>query len=248
MNQQRYKWPLQVRSYEVGKDGYAGVAHIANYFQEAAGLHAQQLHFDIADLHKRGLTWVLYRLHITVEHYPKRWDSITVSTRPSSGDGLRAFRDYALHTETGEIIAKGISQWMVLDVQKKRPVRLPNEIMELGLDDSGHLLEPNKNPLPTIDHSENETLVTVGQTDLDMNGHVNNTRYIAWMLDFLPEEWQNGHQCTSFELQYYKEARMRDELVVRSSADTGTIIHEITDKDSREVIARGESRWEAVSV
>jgi medium-chain acyl-[acyl-carrier-protein] hydrolase len=98
--QKRYRVPFQIRSYEVDVHQRAGVSAICNYFQEAAGVHAHHLNFDITHLLDNGLTWVLYKMHIRIRSNPLRWQDVEVETWPSPGDGLRAFRDYILWMAT----------------------------------------------------------------------------------------------------------------------------------------------------
>src|SRR5690625_6233508 len=66
-----YTANFNVRSYEVGDRQQATLTSIANYLQEIAGLHAHRLNFDITHLNKRGLTWVLFKMHIVVAQYPR---------------------------------------------------------------------------------------------------------------------------------------------------------------------------------
>jgi acyl-CoA thioesterase FadM len=76
----KYTTRFQIRSYEVDGTGETSMPTICNLFQESAGLHAFELNFDISDLFKKGLTWILYQLHVKIEKFPKRWDDVMVKT------------------------------------------------------------------------------------------------------------------------------------------------------------------------
>ena len=48
---------------------------------------------------------------------------------------------------------------------------------------------------------------TVCFTDLDRNGHINNTRYLDWVDDLLPSPFHENHLVREFVVCYLSEAR-----------------------------------------
>ncbi|MFO7846673.1 MAG: thioesterase [Balneolaceae bacterium] len=241
----KHKETFTVRSYEVDYTGRATLPSVANYLQETAGIHASNLSFDIEDLNKSGATWVLYRMRIQMDKFPVRWQQVSVQTWPSSGDGVRAFRDYELLDKNNERLGVGVSQWMVLNVSKRRPMRIPDEILKMGLSVDEHVLPINTNPLPELALADHTTTLRVGSQDLDMNRHVNNVTYIEWMTGYLPEEITKDMRCSGIELQYHRETGLGREITIKSGkTEDGTFIHAITDSDSSELLAHGVSIWE----
>lgn len=244
MDQSTYQDHFCVRSYEVDVSGSCTLPQVANYFQEAAGKHADLLEFDISHLQAKGLTWVLYRMHLEVDHYPKRWEEVTVQTWPSSGDGIRAFRDYELKSAEGKRLGVGISQWMVLDINKKRPVRMPKEVMEMGLDVETHLLEVDKSTFLKMNNIQFKSEIEVGRQDLDMNNHANNVKYIEWMISYLPENITDSKKCFSINLQYHAECSLNDKIEVRTEqVDELLFLHNIVKSETNEMLAEGISIW-----
>ena len=49
-------------------------------------------------------------------------------------------------------------------------------------------------------------------TDLDRNGHINNTRYLDWIDDLLPSAFHRDHQAREFIVCYYSEGKEGQEL------------------------------------
>ena len=245
MDLSNYEDRFTVRSYEVDKNASVTLPQIANYFQEAAGKHADKLEFDISHLQEKGLTWVLYRMHIKIDQFPGRWEDVAVQTWPSSGDGIRAFRDYELRNSEGNRIGVGVSQWMVLDTQKRRPVRMPKEILEMGLDVENHLLSVEKSTFPKMESVDYKSNVTVGRQDLDMNNHANNVKYIEWMISYLPENASSHGKCSSINLQYHAECGLGDEIRVETqNLSPGKFLHRITKNSGETLLAEGFSEWE----
>lgn len=244
MDLSTYQDHFTVRSYEVDVSGRCTLPQVANYFQEAAGKHADALEFDISHLQAKGLTWVLYRMHIKMDEFPKRWEEVTVQTWPSSGDGIRAFRDYELKTAGGKRIGVGISQWMVLDINKRRPVRMPKEVLKMGLDVESHLLEVDKSPFPKMENSEFNAILQVGRQDLDMNNHANNVKYIEWMISYLPNDVTRSKKCCSINLQYHSECSLMDTIEVKTEQiEEGKFLHNIEDSVKGKLLAEAVSIW-----
>jgi medium-chain acyl-[acyl-carrier-protein] hydrolase len=242
-----YEVPFRVRSYEVDSNERAGISAVCNYFQEAAGVHANHLNFDISQLQENGNTWVLYKMHVRLEAFPRRWEKITVITRPSSGDGIRAFRDYELLNEKGERIAAAVSQWMVLNEKTRRPVRMPKEVMEMGLKNPGHIIEPVKTPVKGADPVGAQIITTVGRHDLDMNNHVNNVRYIDWVTGYMPSSKIGERNCVEVEIQYVSEAVKGEKIYhafEQASDGNGlTFRHSLFSGDEKKLIATAFSKW-----
>ncbi|PKD44383.1 acyl-[acyl-carrier-protein] thioesterase [Rhodohalobacter barkolensis] len=239
-----YTVPFKIRSYEVDHNERSTLSSICNYFQEAAGIHAHHLNFDISQLHAKGLTWVLYKMHVIVDQRPKRWEDIDITTWPTAGDGLRAFRDYEMKSKNGEILARAVSQWMVLDLKTKRPVRTPAEISKMGLTNRSHAVEPNKKQLETVTENKSVLITKVNDNDLDMNNHVNNVRYIDWMTGYLPNSLVDGKQCQEMEIQYLSESVKGDEIYLSYEQKADTIQQTLFKNSDRKAIATSLSKWQ----
>lgn len=253
MNNQNKKFraPFRIRSYEVGSSKTATLSAVCNYFQEAAGIHANKLDFDISSLQEKGLTWVLYKMHVKMHSFPRRWDQTEVITWPAAGDGLRAYRDYELRDDKGSLLGVALSQWMVLNLKTRRPVRMPHEIKEMGLQSNHHVLEVDKSPVPGIENPDPVYVTTAGRHDLDMNDHVNNVRYIDWITGYTPGSFiPAGMTCTELDVQYVSEAVAGDKIYLAQKPDTTsetgskTLRHTLYRNDPDHVIANAVTCWE----
>ncbi|TVR16766.1 MAG: hypothetical protein EA391_06945 [Balneolaceae bacterium] len=245
INYKFYK-PFIVRSYEVGENSSITMPVLCDYFQEAAGLHAHELQFDIKELHKKGLTWVLYKMTVEVIGYPKRWEKVTVQTWPSVGDGFKAFRDYKLVDENKNTLALGVSQWIVLDIKKRRAVKLPESISDFGQQVDSHVLKPVGNLNPPAD-SKQVFITKVSSYDLDMNNHPNNVAYIKWLTGYIDDESISNKICYNFQIQYIAEAAKNDNIYlnysIEISGDEQIIHHSITNSKDGKVLAIARSLW-----
>jgi acyl-ACP thioesterase len=105
-----------------------------------------------------------------------------VRTWPRGGEKLFALRDYDIRDAQGKAAVRARSCWLIIDIEKRRPLR-PQSIMEnLPLNDG-------LNSLPfAVGLEERQALQKMAErqalyTDIDYNGHVNNVGYIRWIED-----------------------------------------------------------------
>lgn len=187
MSDIKFQEEFKIRATEIDFDQKATLPAICNLLQEVAGNHAQQLHFDITDLQQDQLTWVLHRLCVKMVRYPNWRETITIQTWPSSGDGLRAYRDFLILDSDGSVIGKSLSYWLMMNIDNRRPTRIPKKILAMAPRDTDHVLPVTDKEFPDIQDPHKGQSFEVRKADLDLNQHVNNVRYIEWALSCLPE-------------------------------------------------------------
>ena len=241
----RWTEPFTVRSYEIGPDGRLRLPTLCDYLQEVAGNHATAL--GVATDQLDGLAWLLARLQVEVERLPKWREEIAVETWPSAADGLYAQRDFLVTDADDRVIGRATSQWFVMDVARRRPTRLPAFVLAFDLLDRPHALPPNRESHVILEVIDAERLFSVRRSDLDLNDHVNNVRFVEWALEALPEVMRAGRQPYALDVQFRAESVYGD--TVRSACgeapdgDAAALLHSVTRKRDGEVLARARTVW-----
>lgn len=229
---------FKIRASEVGPNQKATLPAICNLLQEIASNHARQLSFDITDLQKEKLTWVLHQLHVKIYRFPEWRETITIKTWPAGGDGIRAYRNFLILDENDKTIGCSLSYWLILDIDSRRPHRIPQQILEQVPENTNHVLPITKKELPEIKNIFSSKEFNVRKTDLDLNNHVNNVRYIEWATAGLPEK----RQANEINIKFLAEALLGDTVIVSAGpADTSTTkktIHQLSRKDDQKVLSR----------
>ncbi len=237
-----------VRSYEVTPHGTASVLAVCDYLQEAAGHHAQALGVSMQDLLREGRAWVLAHLRLQVERLPQWGQEVVVETWPSGLDGLYATREFVLHAESSDPIARGTSAWLVIDTEQRRPLRPPRALHTIETPDRSPPLPHATDDLPVPTRTDCERSFAVRYHDLDLNRHVNNVRYLEWALETLPPEVHDTYRCTGLTLQFKAETRVHDP--VHASArlvEEGSTLrarHCLRRPDADRTLALAATTWE----
>lgn len=247
MEQGSFTRDLAVRYHELDSCGNLRVGTLLNYLQDTAGMHAALLGVSMAELRKLGLTWVLSRIHLVVERYPRADEIVTIRTWPATRQEVFTCREFELRDGHGAWVARATTSWAVLNVTTRRPVRLeenlpPYPLMpQRAVDDDFASLPAFPEPAAT------EMGFRVLRSDLDLNNHVNNTIYVGWALEAVPDAVAAG-KLTELEIAFRAEVRRGDCIVSRCSVtDTEPLIcclHQIASKRGGRELARLRTRWE----
>lgn len=178
---------LNVNSFHSDLKGKLSIPSVFYFFQEIAWEHATLHGFGYDDLKTQNQFWVLSRIHLTADNLPSWTEPFRLSTWPSGIDGPFALRDFVITNIKGEQVARATSSWLIIDAQTRRPKRPDGFRDRMPVCDSIRATATNA---PRIDNIQGnlicETNHTVGVCDIDVNGHINNTRYIEWAVNSLP--------------------------------------------------------------
>jgi len=173
--------------------------------QEIAGDHCSSMDAGRDTLLAHGVVWVLSRLHLQMNRYPATGETITLRTfhRPVRH---RFFPRYFVITDaSGETIGAASSLWLLMDFETRQSVsadRLPIPL----LDNSD---APEPLPLPgaisALETPATEIAYEPLFTDLDPNGHVNNTKYADFLVNALGIETMRSHVIRDLTIHYNHE-------------------------------------------
>ena len=192
-----YCW--QVRTYECGPDGLAALPTVCNYLQEAASLNAEALKFSKSNFDAAGanISWVLTRLKVRMERFPAWEERVHVATWPRGGRRIVAWRDFLLSDDSGGVLGRATSEWMLIDLATRKVVPVPQEVFDaadtsrppvFGDEDFARLR------WPAGATGAAAQAFRARRGDIDLNGHVNNVHYVEWMLETVPEGFR-PHAC-----------------------------------------------------
>lgn len=178
-----------VRSYECAPDGKITIANLCNYLQEAASVNAEHLGFSKTNFDEENLnvTWVMTRMRVKVTRRPNWNEAVKVFTFPRPARRIVAWRDFIIYGEDGEEVGRASTEWMMIDFTTRRPVAIPAFVTERANHElSSVFTEPLGFKLPPdifTSHTSQPYTITAAPSDIDLNGHVNNVRYITWLFD-----------------------------------------------------------------
>ncbi|XP_059289286.1 palmitoyl-acyl carrier protein thioesterase, chloroplastic-like, partial [Lycium ferocissimum] len=204
-----------IRSYEVGPGRAASIHTMMNHLQETALNHAKCIVLMDArfgstpEMSKRNLIWVVAKMQVLVDRYPTWGDVVQIDTwvAASGKNGMR--RDWLVcDSNTGDILMRASSLWVTMNKETRKLSKMPDKVrteIEGVFVDSPPLLDGDSRKLPKLDETtadNTRTGLSPGWSDLDVNQHVNNVKYIGWILESVPIQILEGYELAGMTLEY----------------------------------------------
>lgn len=207
--------PIYVQNFtvdDVSVDRYGRMkpSYILYLAQEMSGRHSALMKLDYETLASRNLFWAVTRHRVQVSRMPMRGETLRLETWPLPTTRAAFPRSVVAYDAQGNEVFRCITLWVLMDLNTRKMI-VPGKsgIMVVGTIRGNELPAPGglvPKPLGT------QISRTVAFTDLDRNGHMNNTRCMDWIADLLPSAFHQSHSITEFTVCYLAEAREQQEL------------------------------------
>lgn len=185
--------------------------------QEGGERHALSLGLGYDAMMARGLFFVLARIHVHFDRAPRCGETVVHTTWPGISNRFFCPRFHTFTLEDGTPLASAGALWVMLDVNQRKIVS--PLVAALPFPDTSDIPAPVQLPtrLPQIRETTMAFERTPAYSDYDINGHVNNTRYIGWLCDALGNEVLRDYSICDLTAGYEKEIRTDDPLDISLS-------------------------------
>ncbi|KAM7256962.1 hypothetical protein ACFE04_012703 [Oxalis oulophora] len=262
-----FRQNFSIRSYEIGADRTASIETMMNHLQETALNHVKTAGLlddgfgSTPEMAKKNLIWVVTKMQVMVDRYPTWGDIVQVDTwvSPSGKNGMRRcwlVRD----CKTNEILTRATSVWVMMNKLTRRLSKIPDEVrgeIEPHFLNSVPAVEEDSRKLTKLDDNTADYVrrgLSPRWNDLDVNQHVNNVKYIGWILESVPPAILETHELAGMTLEYRRECgrdSVLQSLTAVSSSDTGTFgkkpgvvecQHLLRLEDGPEIV-KGRTQW-----
>ena len=186
--------------------------HLLGLVQDAAGDHSKLLGTGRDALEKKHLFWAVIRHRVQISRLPGSGEKITLETWPMPTTRTAYPRASIAFDREGKELFRCVSLWVLMD-QNTRAMVLPGKsgISLDGLVRGNELAIPGSLIPKTMEYQMRRT---VRFTDLDINGHMNNCRYLDWVTDLLPSSFHQEHPMREFSVSYLSEVTEGTEVTL----------------------------------
>jgi len=201
--------PIFVQNFEINdmvvdRFGRLKPSMVLLYAQTVATRHGELMNVGHDVLYPQRMFWAIIRHRVQITRLPCHGETIRVETWPLPATRSSYPRSVIAYDEAGNECFRAISLWVLMDVDKRNMI-LPGKS---GISVAGSV-HGNELALPgslAPGHLTNHRQRTVRFSDLDRNGHMNNTRYLDWISDLLPSNFHQDHVLKEMTICYLAEA------------------------------------------
>ncbi|MHB8062562.1 MAG: acyl-[acyl-carrier-protein] thioesterase [Ruminiclostridium sp.] len=214
------------------------LSSLFNYLQDIASLHSENLGIGINDIQqKHDVAWVMIRIMVEVTRIPNWNEDIIVETWPIEPKRLEFERDFIVKDKAGNVIVSAISSWVIMNIEK-REIRKTEEIrIEYPPFMVQRAVNQRMGKLKPKGQLERVYDKLIGYSDIDINGHLNNSKYIDYITDCFSMERHGEYTVRSIQVNYISEALAGDTIVFYKDAsdlEAGSVhvegVNELGDK------------------
>ena len=197
----------QILSSDCDRYGFWKINRILVLMQELAGEHSERLGCGFLETLKKNAVWVVTRNEFAVDSYPAIGQVVVGKSFPGRARRGIYPRYYLIEDEQGQPLVRGSSFWVLADADTRQMVDIA-EIHD-AMPDTSEFPLPFHNPGAAEERKEGQQRSFSWRpvyTDIDRNGHVNNTRAADWALCFLSETADlQRHPVRSLLASYHRE-------------------------------------------
>ncbi len=190
--------------------GRARPSVLLGILQEVAGAQCADLAMSWEEMAARNLFWAITRQHLQITRLPRLYETITIETWPLPASRVAYPRSTVAYDADGNELFRSMALWVLMDLSTRAMV-LPGKS---GIIVPGHLrgleLPAPKSLAPKNLSAVSSRVVRFGE--LDRNGHMNNSKYMDWVMDLLPGSFHAEHPLKEFTVCYLSENREGDRV------------------------------------
>ncbi len=200
---------------------------VLDLFQDAAGQHGEEIGVGFAAMIARSYLWVLTRVKFRILSNPKAYQTVLIKTWPLEPNRLNYRREYRIESLEGEVLIIGSSEWVVIHSETRRLLAVPDLYDFSDGFRTEMMFEVRMGRARDFEAVGEPYTVKAGFSDLDRNGHVNNTKYAGYVLDAIDPS--ADAVLDTFQIDYRKEVLK------------GTDLHLFVTREEGAVLAKGQN-------
>jgi medium-chain acyl-[acyl-carrier-protein] hydrolase len=237
---------FELRYFEMNKHGEASATTMLTLLEETASDHCSAIGHGLFDLFAKNIGWILVSGFMQIDRYPKHKEKITIKTWLSSYSTVKGFRENIIYDAQNNIIGRAKGLWLFFDIEKRKPIEILEDIKQQWQFYPEESIAKNiVAKIPAINNAKYIEEFSVHRFDIDMNNHVNNIKYLHWVMESMPAEILDNYYLHSIDGRFLQEANLGDTLIsYTENRDSETeFVHTIKIKESEKVCATARTVW-----
>jgi medium-chain acyl-[acyl-carrier-protein] hydrolase len=237
---------FNLRYFEMDQHGGASPTTILTLFEEAAAEHCLSMKRSLYDLFSQNIGWVLLSGYMHMTRYPLYKEKITIRTWISKYSSIKGIRENIIFDEQGKIIGRAKGLWLFFDIKRRVPVKIFDDIREKWscFPEESISYDINKK-IESLSSARYKKSFLVHRFDMDSNKHVNNLKYLQWLMETIPNEVMDNCYMQSIYGRFVGEAQYDHKVIslTENENNPNNFIHTIRDLDSNQVYSTGKTVW-----
>lgn len=207
------KWTdnFSIRFVDTDAAGNISPATALRLMEEAGNNQIKSSHPNWDELAEKNQAFLLNCLRLRYYKPVRAYDNIQVNTWACPSKGVFFNRCYQI-TRDGESLAEVNTIWALVDLTDRHIYKVSDIRLDYVMDDQFVLDKPTQTRIPATVSLEKAGEHTVRYSETDYIRHMNNTRYLDMLCDFIPGI--NSLFVNSIGIKFKAEAPLGEKLQV----------------------------------
>lgn len=239
-----WEYQFKVRSFDVDQNKRLKITSLSEYLQEVAGDHANSKGFGYKQVIGKSMVWIISGIRIEINRLPAWEEEVTIKTWVVENNRFISRRDFQWLDNKGNVILNASTNWILYSTEKRRPQLVDSMNFDVFMHPGKYATSKSiQNIKANFDDSE-MTEYVVRNSDLDMVGHMNNTKYIQTFLDSYPIHFIKQNRITSLDINFKVEALHGETLESRRfETPENEVFHELKRIADNKVNCLAKFQW-----
>jgi acyl-CoA thioesterase FadM len=196
---------LILQSADVDGGGLLTSSRLQTILQMVSDRHSDLLGCGWVAMHQEGYYWVISRIRVRIDRRPRLGEKLTIETWVNPAGAAGVDRNYRIFDEKHQILVEAMAKWSIVALDSHRLIRsvgfalldqtLPYRTEKVFPDGFGRLVFASSESDPIVPRK-------IIACDIDANGHVNNTRFIAFVEDAARFVYGSNLSSNQFLIHY----------------------------------------------
>ncbi len=162
------------------------IRNLIEYIQESSIAHSDLLGYTVERLVEDNTSFILSNMHVKISRLPKYKEKFSIDTWVPKLKGFSSERAYVIRDESNTPIIWVSSKWVFYDTANRKPLKMTPNVIDLFKSSRGSQFETKYRDIDIDFEKISFTKSFVLRDEIDSNDHVNNTNYLKWAYNALP--------------------------------------------------------------
>lgn len=221
----QYSECYEIMPFECGRNRALTTSYALKIIEHAVGRHLDNFNLSYEELLRHDAVFLLSGIQVEFLRPVNVGEEVTVRTWQRKIEKVRYIRDAEILGKNGEALALCVQNWFIASVEQHK-IKRPGELPEYNV-----IPSYDKAALPDVSvvqihmpaKTEYVMLHEIIYSDLDYNGHMNNTRYAELAVDCAERLLKKGDQVRGIKLLFKSEAMLSDNLKLFAAEEDGRL-------------------------
>ncbi|WP_434799327.1 acyl-[acyl-carrier-protein] thioesterase [Terrisporobacter vanillatitrophus] len=190
---------------EIGVNNEATNKAILAIMEDVSGLHSNYVGYGLFQVETKRVGWMILDWKLKIIKRPKYNDKVIAETWSRGVKRIYAYRDFQIKDEEGNVIAVATSRWILVDIDRRRPLRITEDIANLYETEADKkVFEEEMEDVKYEDYIFKKDYY-IQRRDIDINEHMHNLSYLDMAYEILPDEVYKNKVFHNVRIVYKKE-------------------------------------------